>query len=141
MEPATSSWSMMVIHNLNFRLLAAFTVVIIVIIGSAFFFTYRNTRIEISRVGEHLELMQDRRIEIELSRYHQFEGTWEGVQPLVVQWGNLYGRRIILTDKDNIVIADSDESILGNTYKGDKSGQAITLNAVSHPGQPFGMFF
>jgi signal transduction histidine kinase len=132
---------MTVMHSLNFRLLAAFTLVIIVIIGSSFFFTYRNTRSEISRVGERLELMQDRRIEIELSRYHQFEGTWEGVQPLIVQWGNLYGRRIILTDKDDIVIADSDEGLLGNTYTDDKSDQTMILSTIPQFGQPFDMPF
>ncbi len=42
-------------HSLNFRLLAAFALVIIVIIGSVFFFTYRTTRSEISQVGERME--------------------------------------------------------------------------------------
>jgi signal transduction histidine kinase len=127
-------------HSLNFRLLAAFTLVIIVIIGASFFFTYRNTRSEISRVGERMELMQDRRIETELSRYYQFEGTWEGVQPFVVQWGNLYGRRIILTDNDDIVIADSDEGLLGSTYAGDKSSQIMISSTTPQPGQPFSLF-
>jgi len=64
-----------VTHSLNFRLLAAFTLVIIVIIGSVFFFTYRTTRAEISHIGERMERIQDRRVEIELSRYYQFTGT------------------------------------------------------------------
>ena len=68
-------------HSLNFRLLAAFTLVIIVIIGTVFFFTYRNTRGEISRIGERLQTAQDRRVETELARYYQFAGTWDGVQP------------------------------------------------------------
>ncbi len=113
-------------HSLNFRLLAAFTLVIIVIIGSVFFFTYRTTRDEISHIGERLELMQDRRVEIELSRYYQFTGTWEGVQSLVVQWGKLYGRRIILTDNQDKVVADSDGKLLGNSYTAETPGQPMT---------------
>ena len=113
-------------HSLNFRLLAAFTLVIIVIIGSVFFFTYRTTRSEISHIGERLELMQDRRVETELSRYYQFTGTWEGVQSLVVQWGNLYGRRIILTDNQDKVVADSDGKLLGNSYTAETPGQPMT---------------
>lgn len=113
-------------HSLNFRLLAAFTLVIIVIIGSVFFFTYRTTRGEISHIGERLELMQDRRVEIELSRYYQFTGTWEGVQSLVVQWGKLYGRRIILTDNQDKVVADSDGKLLGNSYTAETPGQPMT---------------
>jgi signal transduction histidine kinase len=114
-----------VTHSLNFRLLAAFTLVIIVIIGSVFFFTYRTTRSEISHIGERLELMQDRRVETELSRYYQFTGTWEGVQSLVVQWGNLYGRRIILTDNQDKVVADSDGKLLGNSYMAETPGQPM----------------
>ena len=112
-------------HSLNFRLLAAFTLVIIVIIGSVFFFTYRTTRAEISHIGERMERIQDRRVEIELSRYYQFTGTWEGVQSRVVQWGNLYGRRIILTDNQGTVMADSDEKLMGGTYTGGTSGQPM----------------
>jgi signal transduction histidine kinase len=115
-----------VIHSLNFRLLAAFALVIIVIIGSVFFFTYRTTRAEISRFGERLELTQDRRVEIELSRYYQFTRSWQGVQPLVVQWGNLYGRRIILTDSNDNVIADSSETLLGRQYAEKTPGRAMT---------------
>jgi signal transduction histidine kinase len=105
-----------VIHSLNFRLLAAFTLVIIVIIGSAFFFANRTTRIEIGRVGERVEQMQDRRIEADLSRFYFFEGSWEGVQPLVVQWGKMHGRRIILTDAEDIVIADSEDTLVGSPF-------------------------
>lgn len=104
------------IYSLNFRLLAAFTLVIIVIIGSAFFFANRTTRIEIGRVGERFEEMQDRRIEADLSRYYLFEGSWEGVQPLVVQWGKMHGRRIILTDAEDIVIADSEDTLIGSPF-------------------------
>ena len=46
-------------HSLNFRLLAAFTLVIIVIIGTVFFFTYQTTRGEISQIGERLQTAQD----------------------------------------------------------------------------------
>jgi len=122
-------------HSLNFRLLAAFTLVIVVILGSTFFFTYRTTRNEFARMGENLEAMQDRRIEVELGRYYQFQESWEGVQSLVAQWGNLYGRRIILTDRENIVVADSDQDLLGNTYTDDTSTEPSILTRVPLPGR------
>ena len=83
------------IHSLHFRLIAAFALVIIVTIGSVFFFTYRTTRSEISRFGERVEMMQARRVEVELSSYYYRQRGWTGIQPFVAQWGNLYGRRII----------------------------------------------
>jgi signal transduction histidine kinase len=126
-------------RSLHFRLLAAFALVIVVIIASVFLFTYRSTRNEINRVGERLDTLQERRIETELTRYYQFTGTWQGVQPLVVQWGNLYGRHIILTDEDNIVVADSDQILVGNVYTDDKSAPPATLTLANQARAPFGL--
>src|SRR4030042_3071049 len=114
--PATNYWRMPVIHNLNFRLLVAFTLVIIVTIGTAFFLTYRTTRHEITQMGERLELNQDARMQMELSSYYQFVNTWDGIQTFIDQCGTLYKRRIVLTAQTNIVVADSDGTLLGNTY-------------------------
>lgn len=113
------------IHSLNFRLLAAFAIVIIVVIGSAFFFAYRTMHAEISQIGERVELIQDRRVELELSRYYQLARTWEGVQPFVVQWGKIYGRRIILTDNQGTVVADSDDTLVGTLYTDTSPGQPM----------------
>ena len=115
------------IHNLHFRLLAAFTLVIIVIIGSVFFFTYRTTRSEIGRFGERMEQMRARRVEAELSSYYHRQRGWEGVQPFVVQWGNLAGRRIILTGTDGVVVADSEGELLGESYEANTPGRPMLL--------------
>jgi signal transduction histidine kinase len=104
------------IHNLNLKLLAAFTIVIIVTMGAAFFFTYQNTRNEIVAIGERLELNQDTRMQIELSRYYQFTNTWDGIQVYISQWGQLYERRLILADRNNVIVADSTETLIGDTY-------------------------
>ncbi len=124
------------IHSLNFRLMAAFTIVIIVIIGTVFFFTYRTTRSEISRIGERIRIAQDREVESELERYYLFARTWEGVQSRVVQWGESYDIRIIVTDNDGIVLADSEEEFIGTTYTSDEPGQPL----VAVTGR-FGSFF
>jgi signal transduction histidine kinase len=124
-------------HSLNFRLMAAFTLVIIVTVGSVFFFTYRSTQHEIGQAEQRLEQIQDARIENELGRYYQFTGNWDGVQSIIVQWGNLYGRRIILTDKDNTVLADSDESLIGSSYTDSQDNQPMAL--ILTPGQMLGM--
>jgi len=111
-----------VINSLNFRLLLAFALVIVVTIGSVFFFTYWTTRSEISQFGERMELMQARRVEAELSTYYYRQGSWEGIQPLVAQWGNLYGRRIILTDSEGTVVADSEGELSGKPYVANTPG-------------------
>lgn len=114
------------IHSLNFRLLAAFALVIIVTIGSVFFFTYQNTRSEIRQFGERMEQMQAGRVEAELSNYYYHQGGWEGIQPFVAQWGNLYGQRIILTDNNGVVVADSEGELLDKPYEADMPGIAMS---------------
>lgn len=114
------------IHSLHFRLLAAFALVIIVTIGSVFFFTYQSIRSEISQFGERIELMQARRVEVELSSFYYRQGSWEGIQPFVTQWGNLYGRRIILTDNNGVVVADSEAELLGKPYQTDTPGRTMS---------------
>jgi signal transduction histidine kinase len=115
-----------VIHNLHFRLLAAFALVIIVIIGSVFFFTYQSTRGEIGRFGERMELMRARRVEVELSNHYYYHEGWEEVQPFVTQWGNLYGQRIILTDIKGVVIADSEEELINQPYVSNMPGHPMS---------------
>jgi signal transduction histidine kinase len=124
-----------VIHNLNFRLLAAFTVVIIVTIGSAFFLTYQNTRNEIVQMGERLELNQDRRMQLELSRYFQVVNNWDSIQPFIEQWGQLYQRRIILTDRNNVIVADSDSQLIGSAYSDSLVDKEMAQIPISGTGQ------
>src|SRR4030043_657114 len=133
--PATNYWRTPVIHNLNFRLLVAFTLVIIVTIGSAFFLTYRTTRNEITQMGERMELSQDARMQSELSSYYQIVNTWEGIQVFIEQWGELYQRRIILADKNGVIVADSDGLLLGNTYNDDLIGEEMAQIPISATGQ------
>jgi signal transduction histidine kinase len=112
-------------HKLLFRFLLAFAIVIVVTIGSIFFFLYQTTRSEISRSEERMANMQASRIEFELSRYYQLQWSWEGIQPFVEQWGNLYGWQIILTDTQEVVVADSEGELLGEYYHPDSPGRFI----------------
>ncbi|MFA5308920.1 MAG: ATP-binding protein [Dehalococcoidales bacterium] len=120
------------IHNLNVRILGSFALVIIIIFGSVFFFTYQTTRNEIremsERLGESVQVIQDRRVQSELSRYYQLNGSWDGVQSVVEQWGIVYGRRIILTDNNGIVVADSAAELLDSSYPDGTTDQTDTVS-------------
>jgi len=126
------------IHSLQFRLLAAFTLVIVVTIGSIFFFIYQSTRSEISRFEERVAQMRSERIGIELYRYYHGRGGWQGIQPFVEQWGNLSGQRIILTDTSGVVVADSQGHSLGEQYAPDSPGTPI---APMMRGDPLGTLY
>jgi len=116
-----------VVHSLQFRLLMAFTLVVVVTIGVTFFFIYQTTRSEISQFEERVEEMRLGRIEGELSRYYYQQASWEGIQPFVEQWGNIHGQRIILTDNQGTVIADSQGELLGELYQPDSPGRVISF--------------
>jgi len=114
------------IHSLRFRLVASFALVILVTIGAVFFFINQATQGEIRRFGEHVDRMRIDRMEMELSRYYLRQGDWEGIQPFVEQWGNLYGQRIILTDASGTAVADSDGDLLGELYDSDSPGNSLS---------------
>jgi len=113
-------------HSLQFRLLLAFTLVIVVTIGATFFFIYQTTRSEIRQFEERAEDIRAGRMEIELSRYYYQQRSWEGIQPFVEQWGNIYGQRIILTDNQGMVVADSQGDLLGKPYDPDSPGRLLS---------------
>jgi signal transduction histidine kinase len=104
----------------------AFTLAILVAIVTTFFFINQATQDEIRRFGERVERTRAGRMEIELTRYYLRQGDWEGIQPLMEQWGNLYGQRIILTDADGIVVADSEATLLGEVYAPDLTGRLLS---------------
>jgi len=115
-----------VIHSLRFRLLVAFTLVILVAVGAVYFFVSQTTGGEIRRYGERSEQMRFTRVGFELYRYYREHGGWEGIQPYVEQWGSLYGRQIILTDSSGMVVADSQGELLGKQYHTEASGRRLS---------------
>jgi len=104
------------IHSLRFRLVASFTLVILVTIGAVFFFINQVTQDEIRQFEERADQMRTNRMGNELFRYYLLRGNWTGIQPYIEQWGNLYEQRIILTDSSGIVVADSEGSLLGELH-------------------------
>ena len=113
-------------YGLLVRLLLAFTLVIVVTIGSISFFLYQTTKSELTRLEQRNEDMQAGRIEFELGQYYAGVGSWEGIQPFVEQWGNLYAWQIILVNKQGVVVADSEEELLDSYYYSDKPGRPIS---------------
>ena len=128
-------------HNLSFRLLSAFTLVIIVILVSVFFLVYRTTRGEIAQYEDRIENLQDNRIQSQLYNYYSITGSWDNVQSFVVQWGNLYGRRILLTDNNGVILADSDLSLLGSNYTNNSIKDQVADLPIPKPSQLADIFF
>jgi len=115
-----------VTHSLRFRLMVAFTLVILVATGAVYFFANQTTGGEIRRYGEQMDQARLNRVGFELYRYYYTQGGWEGIQPYIVQWGSLYGRRIILTDSAGQVVADSSGELMGKLYRPDEPGMLFS---------------
>jgi signal transduction histidine kinase len=122
-----------VIHSLRFRLLMAFTLVILVAVGAIYLFVNHASVVEIGRFGERSEQARFGRLGFELNRYYNQHGSWDGIQPYVEQWANLYGRRIILTDSTGLVVADSQKELLGQQYITDKPGMPFPPHPEGPP--------
>lgn len=114
------------IYSLRFRLLMAFTLVILVAVGAVYFFASQTTVGEIRRYGERIEQAHFSRVGFELHRYYREQGDWEGIQLYVEQWGSLYGQRIILTDSSGVVVADSQGELLGEQYHPGAPGRRLS---------------
>jgi len=114
------------IHSLQFRLIVAFTLVILVTVGTVFFFVTRSTGGEIQQYEERGEQIRTARMEHVLSSYYSRRGDWMGIQPFVEQMATLYGRRIVLTDSKGIVVADSQGDLVGKSYHPSSPGRALS---------------
>ncbi|MBM3149761.1 MAG: HAMP domain-containing protein, partial [Chloroflexi bacterium] len=113
------------IHSLQFRLLAAFALVILITISSIFFLISQATIAEVRQFGERFERAYTGKMRADLSRYYSTQGGWEGIQPVVEQWGELYKQRIIVTDITGTTIADSKKELVGKPYSPDSPGMLI----------------
>ncbi len=110
------------IHSLQFRLLLAFTAVILVTVAAVFIFVNQSARGEIQRFWESSEEARAARMDFELGQHYRMGMGWVGVQPVVRQMGGLAARRVILVDPEGIVVADSEDELVGEYYESDAAG-------------------
>ncbi|MDO8578102.1 MAG: ATP-binding protein [Dehalococcoidales bacterium] len=111
-------------RSLLFRLMAAFLAVILVTTGSVFLFINRSTQNQIRQYERQTEQVLAGRMQSQLSAYYFRQHNWNGIQPFIEQWGNLYEQRIVLTDIQGTVVADSQGEVNGK------------YNNTSVPGRP-----
>ncbi len=118
-------------HSLQFRLMSAFTLVILVTMGTVFFFVMRNTGGEIQQFEERNRQIRAERIGFLLSRYYSVSEDWSGVQPLVEQIGTYEGQHIVVTGATGVVVADSQGDLLGKQYRPTAPGTPLFLSRMS----------
>jgi signal transduction histidine kinase len=94
-------------HSLQFRLILAFALVILLTIGVAFLGIWQTTTGQIQRFSDRVERMVSGRIQFTVADYYNLHNGWDGIQPLLNQLGEQFNYRIVLTSTDGKIIADS----------------------------------
>lgn len=126
------------IGRLQFRLLAAFTVVVLVTIAAVLFFVNQATKSEIRHFGERVNQARIARMQVELARFYFLYRNWQGIQPAIEQWGNLYEQRIVLADSQGTVVADSQGELVGQFNRPVPSGRVLPIRG---PGGAIGTLY
>jgi signal transduction histidine kinase len=118
------------IHTLQFRLLLAFILVIVVVIGTVFIFVLQNTGNELEQFDVRTEQIQTERTGMVLSYYYALNNqSWDGVQTVVEQMGTSEGLHIVVTDASGITVADSQGGTLGKQFKTSATGTKLMLRS------------
>jgi signal transduction histidine kinase len=126
------------IHSLRFRLLIAFVLIIVVAVGTVYFFVSRLTTGEVAQFEDQSQKINVVRIQFLLSDYHNITGSWAGVQHIVTRMSDMERQHIILTDTEGTVVADSGEKLIGQKYRSDEGGIALYQQALRRSVGPSG---
>ncbi len=120
----------MTVRSLQFRLLFFFTLIILITITTVFFFLNNAT---VSRIKEFEESQTEDladRMQIALTSYFFQFGNWEGIQPDLAQWGEVYGQHLIITDSQGIAVADSQANLIGQTFNSENGWVKRSLGTI-----------
>jgi signal transduction histidine kinase len=97
-------------HSLQFRLILAFALVILLTVCTVFLGMWQTTTGQIQKFHDRIERLVSGRIQFSVTEYYGSHGSWDGVQALIMQIGDQFKYRVLLTDADGKIIADSDSS-------------------------------
>ncbi len=126
------------IYSLQFRLLLAFILIVLVTIGAVSLFVSHNTNYEIQQFEERSQHTRNIRIQLMLSRQYSEQEGWSNIQPWVVQIGTFERLHIVLTDTEGTVVGDSDDELFGKQYHPKSNGIPIYASYEMPPPPPQG---
>ena len=125
-------------RSLQFRLVAAFALVILVTVAAVFFFINQAAQNQIRQFEDRVGQTRGDRMQVAMDGYYLSRGSWDGIEPLVQQWGNVYGQRVVLTDATGITVADSDSTLLGKPFPTTYSNWSQRALTQPFSNQPIG---
>lgn len=103
------------VNSLQFRLTAGFAVVLALAIAGVSVASAMATQRETRDFALQVEAARTERAEILVQNAYQANQDWAEVQLAVSQVGGLFGWRVVVTDIDGYVVADSHELVMTTT--------------------------
>jgi signal transduction histidine kinase len=104
------------INSLQFRLTVGFTVVLALAIAGLSAYSALATRQATVEYAEQVEAVKTERAELLVQNAYQANQDWAEVQLAVAQVGGLFGWRVVVTDVNGYVVADSHEIVMPAIY-------------------------
>ena len=98
-------------RGLQFRLILGFTLALGLALASVGVYTGYAANREVEQFSERLEEARIARVGEMISLSYSQSKDWSGIQSIVERAGSLYGRRIVVTDAQGRLIADSQAGI------------------------------
>ena len=106
------------LHSLRFRLLIATLLIVVVSVSVMAVFASQRTVGEFRDFAAHNDRLQQQALSQALSRAYAQEQDWQELQPIVSEWSQANGQRIVVTDSQGRVIIDSGNDLMGQIVGG-----------------------
>jgi signal transduction histidine kinase len=103
------------LHSLRFRLLGATLVVVLVTVSVMAVFASQRTAGEFRSYVAHDDRLRQRRFAFALTRAYAQTQTWQNIQPIIEQWGQVSGDQVVVADLQGNIVGDSSKDLLGKT--------------------------
>lgn len=113
------------IYSLRWQLLLSMVAVILITVGMTAFFANRAANAEIERVQGRDDVARNRRLAELLSRNYIQNQDWSGSQSILEHVAELSGERVVLTNQNGVVVADSHATLTGRRLDYNMPSRAI----------------
>ncbi|MFB6214357.1 MAG: hypothetical protein ABEI54_00665, partial [Candidatus Bipolaricaulia bacterium] len=121
------------IYSIRWKLLVGFILIVAVAIGTVAFVANRSATREFDRYITQDQALKYQRLSLMLSSYYEQTGSWEGVQKLIDRISKTYQNRIVLTNYEGSVVADTAGNLTGNTSEDALNLKIATLGEADNP--------
>jgi signal transduction histidine kinase len=118
-------------HSLRVKILGAMVLVVIAGVAITAWYATRSTTGAFRQYVTQGQALRESHITLMLTNYYANSHSWAGIQPFANQMGSITGERIVLTDVQGNVIADSQGilkgKLMGTTWNSRILGPDRTL--------------